>query len=106
MDIFEDEFVKNELARFRYELASYRMVFCLENDDFGRNSQWSLFLTGGSQKEFFDKFCEAGKIAEARVLLSRYLEITEKLHEKDAAKRLLQTFKSTIIGVLSYFLKF
>lgn len=98
--LFEDEYTQNELSRFRYELASYRMVFGSENARYDHESHWASFLSSTNHKEFFDQFCEMGKISEARILFSRYTEISQKLHEDGAIKKLLEVFKAAIMSMI------
>uniref|UniRef100_A0A914IAM4 RZZ complex subunit KNTC1/ROD C-terminal domain-containing protein n=1 Tax=Globodera rostochiensis TaxID=31243 RepID=A0A914IAM4_GLORO len=106
-----DMYTLKEIARFRYELASYRMLFEAEGPRYGRESPWPQFLSSGSQKEFFDGFCEAGQIVEARILLSRYAHISQELQEEKSMKKLLSLFKSTVTekpqlsGAVSEFLE-
>ncbi|KAL3091163.1 hypothetical protein niasHS_004282 [Heterodera schachtii] len=92
-----DEYTQKEIARFRYELASYRMLFEAHGPSFDRDSQWPQFLSSGSHTEFFDAFCEAGQMTEARLLLSRYSNIGQELQDEKAVKRLLTVFKSALI---------
>lgn len=76
------------------------MVFEAGGANYERTSAWPVFLASTTHKEFFDKFCEIGKITEARILFSRYVDISQSMQEESVVKNLLKSFTSLIAGIL------
>ena len=65
---------------------------------FGRNSEWQKFKDSETHKEYFDQLCKEGKIAEARILFTRYIAIQQNLSQSGANKKLLSVFGKVISG--------
>lgn len=93
-----DKSTLKELAEFRYELTSYRMVYGTEDAHFGRNLEWQKFKANETRKEFFEQLCAEGKIEEARILFTRYIDIQQNLIKRAANKKLLSVFKQVVSG--------
>ena len=93
-----DEYTLTEIDRFRFELDSYSLVYGKNKDHYVRHSDWHSFYTSDTHKEFFDRFCENGKIAEARTLFSRYPSISQNLTDKAAFHKLLVVMRDIIKG--------
>jgi hypothetical protein len=74
------------------------MVYGAEDANYGLESMWRAFECSETHKEFFDRFCEQGKIAEARILFARYKEIPENVAKQEIIKKLLDTFRQAITG--------
>jgi hypothetical protein len=90
----------NEIEKFRFELESYSLVYGKNKEHYSQNSYWHSFYTSDTHKEFFDCFCEKGKITEARTLFSRYPSISQNLMDKAAFHKLLTVFRDVIKGNL------
>ena len=65
---------------------------------FGRNSEWRKFKDSETHKEYFDQLCKEGKIAEARILFTRYIAIQQHMSQNGANKALLSVFGKVISG--------
>ncbi|CAK5073192.1 unnamed protein product [Meloidogyne enterolobii] len=91
-----DEYTLKEIERLRFEFESFSLVYDKDNINYSRTSDWHNFYTSDTHKEFFDRFCEKGKIAEARTLFSRYPDISQKLMDKEAFHKLLYVFRDVI----------
>ncbi|KAL7073374.1 hypothetical protein ACQ4LE_007464 [Meloidogyne hapla] len=109
--IITDEYTLNEIERFRFELESYSLVYGKNKVHYLRTSDWHSFYTSDTHKEFFDRFCEKGKIAEARTLFSRYSDISQNLMDKGNFHKLLAVFRDvikadpTLCGDISQFMQ-
>lgn len=97
--VFLDEGTVSEIANFRYELASYRMFFGLNNASFDRESPWPEFLSADNHVLLFDNFCQKGSIAEARILFSRYpTDIQNHFASFEYTNRFLDLLSTSITG--------
>lgn len=98
-----DETTSDEIARFRYTLASYRMLLQVRNESttnhFGQANHWQTFLTADDDHaSYFDQLCTEGRIDEAKILFTRYPELAEHLNSLEAIEKLFFALENAIAG--------
>uniref|UniRef100_A0A915BMD4 RZZ complex subunit KNTC1/ROD C-terminal domain-containing protein n=1 Tax=Parascaris univalens TaxID=6257 RepID=A0A915BMD4_PARUN len=77
-----DEETLERLARLRYNLASYRLLYG-PKASFGVESPWTKFIDDSLWKEIFLEFCKDGCFSEALIVWQRYLkEMREWMREE------------------------
>uniref|UniRef100_A0A915E7F6 RZZ complex subunit KNTC1/ROD C-terminal domain-containing protein n=1 Tax=Ditylenchus dipsaci TaxID=166011 RepID=A0A915E7F6_9BILA len=91
-----------DIARFRYDLGTYRMLNLLQSPDtqtnFGKGSDWhNLFSTDEHRIDYFDELCRQGQVQQARILFTRYpIQITCHLNSLEVLDRLFAGFEQAI----------
>lgn len=97
---FLDDYTIAELSRFRYELATYQLIYGTSKDIYTRNSEWPAFLSSENHIHLFNQFCSQCKIAEARILCKRYPAVLSTyLSTTYVIGNLLDSFIASITGL-------
>ncbi|KAI1708966.1 kinetochore-associated protein rod-1 [Ditylenchus destructor] len=94
-----DATTSDQIARFRYDFASYRMLLQVRSttNDFGQTSHWQAFLTADDDHaSYFEELCKGGRIDEAKILLTRYPELAQHLNSLKTITELFSNFESVI----------
>ncbi|VDM41305.1 unnamed protein product [Toxocara canis] len=95
-----DEETLERLARLRYNLTSYRLLYgpSVGYASFDMDSPWTKFIEDNVWKEVFMEFCNQGYFSEALIVWQRYLrEMREWMRDEvDTFKQIVDVIQEVI----------